>query len=400
MKIVMLCDLYDPEAQYHENLMGLFYTRFGHTVTVIASRFGDSAAYTSTRYSALIPAGVYMDGDVKVVRCDYALNILHRLRKLRGVREILESERPDMVFAHDIHLNLSEASAYKRQHPACRLIMDYHADYGNSGRSWLSLQVLHRRIRRPFFARYRHDIDAIFPVAPSRARFLHEVYGVPHEDMVLLPQAGDPMRAAQVRALGLDTEVRAKLQIPDGARVVFTGGRLDRAKRIDIMLDAFDELRDTNCHLLVVGDTPDDTGYGRALRARAAGNGHVHWVGWVPGSRVYEYLGAADVAVFLGGHSVLWEQAVTMGLPLIVPAAEGKRDYDAGYLNRHGNVRTLHGAEQRAPMLAHVLRKYLSDGGGLRLAKEGATRTASEILSDEAIVSTTLGHGVKAVDRP
>lgn len=105
----MLCDLYDETLQYQENLLGKYYVKHGHDVTVVAATFNDAFAYYADRYDKSAPAREYRDGNVKVIKLPYSLNLLNKLRRFSGVSQILTREQPDLIFIHDIHLNLSDA---------------------------------------------------------------------------------------------------------------------------------------------------------------------------------------------------------------------------------------------------------------------------------------------------
>src|SRR6266516_1450378 len=174
MRIVMLCDLYDETLQYQENLLAKYYVKHGHEVTIVAATFNDAFAYYADRYDKSAPPREYRDGSVKVIKLPYSLNLLNKLRRFRGVGQILTREQPDLIFIHDIHLNLSDAVQYKKRHPACKIIMDYHADYSNSAKNWLSLIVLHKVIRKGFLYKHRRFIDKFYPVVPASVTFLKE----------------------------------------------------------------------------------------------------------------------------------------------------------------------------------------------------------------------------------
>jgi 1,2-diacylglycerol 3-alpha-glucosyltransferase len=169
MKIVMLCDLYDERAHYQENLLGKYYAKHGHTVTVIASTYNDAISFYADQYDPRASAREFLDGLVKVIKLPYSLNILNKLKRFSGVSELLERAQPDLIYIHDIHLNLAEAARYKRAHPGCRIIMDFHADYTNSAKNWMSLNILHRVIRRAILSKDRKYIDKIYAVVPNSA---------------------------------------------------------------------------------------------------------------------------------------------------------------------------------------------------------------------------------------
>ncbi len=391
MKIVMLCDLYDERLQYQENLLAKYYTKHGHDVTVIASTFNSAVDFYADAYDKRVGAHEYFDGRTKVIKLPYQLNILNKLRRFAGVGKILEREQPDLIFAHNIHLNLAEAAAYKRRHPACRIIMDYHADYSNSAKNWLSLNILHKLIRRRFLHRYIRAVDKIFPVVPASARFLHEVYGIPRDDMELLPLGADRDLAEHVVGKRSGQAVRGELGIPSHAVVIFTGGRLSPDKQTHCLIDAFLDLDEPDLHVVIVGKAA--TGhedYVARLKERCVSNARVHFLGWIDGRDVYSYMDACDFAVFPASQSIMWQQAIGMGLPLVVGDGTQRGDQDPSYLNLYDNVLILARNDVRADVLADAIRSMASDQATLQRRRRGAKRAADELLNYDRIVSKTL----------
>jgi hypothetical protein len=56
-------------------------------------------------------------------------------------------------------------------------------------------------------------------------------------------------------------------------------------------------------------------------------------VGWVDAAKVYDYLLAADLAIFPGTHSVLWEQA-----SVITPKAAIRDHFKTGHMKSSGTA--------------------------------------------------------------
>ncbi len=388
MKIVMLCDFYDEKVQYQENLLGKYYVKHGHQVTVIAATFDNSFAFQSASYDESAPARQYYDGRVKVIKLPYSLNLLNRLRRFRGVDAILNAERPDLIFLHDMHLNLTDAARYRRLHNGCRIVMDYHADYSNSGRNWFSLNVLHKLIRRSLFCRYRSSIDRIFPVVPASATFLREVYGVEDADMELLPLGADTDLAESAKLERTGTAMRRRLGIADDDLVIFTGGKLTPAKRTHLLVEALQQVADPRLHLLVVGDVvPEDAGYMRRLISASSGSSQVHFVGWVDAAEVYRLMEGCDFAVFPASQSVLWQQALAMGLPLIVGQVGVQ---DPSYLNANGCMVILKEGSIRSEVIADRIRELIRQPALLAERQAAARRTANELLNYDRIILQTL----------
>ena len=390
MKIVMLTELYADDAQYQENLLGKYYVKHGHEVTVIAGTSNDARAFYADEHDPSVPASEYRDGLVKVIKLPYSLNFLNRLRRFAGVDKILEREQPDLIYVHDIHLNLAEAAGFKRKHPHCRIIMDYHADYSNSAKNWLSLNVLHKVIRKSILYRHKRYIEKFYPVWPAAGVFLHEVYGIRPDEMELLHQGPDTDVARSTKAAQAGALVRRTLGIPEDAVVVFTGGKFSRKKKTHVLIEAVMRIANPALHLIVVGDAgPADIAYKEEL-LRIAGTERVHFVGWVRGADVYRFMDAADLAVFPASQSVLWQQAISMGLPLIVGHADGQ---DASFMNLHGNVIILEEKDITSDVIAARIEEFISDPAMLERLQQAALRTADELFDFNKIVAQTLRFG-------
>jgi glycosyltransferase involved in cell wall biosynthesis len=385
----MLTEVYDERMQYQDNLFAKYYGKHGHEVTVLASTIDNTFEYYAGRekYDASAPPREYWDGGAKIIKLPLSLNLLNRLKRLRGVPAVLQRERPDLIFSHDIHLNLGEAVAYRRTHPHCRIILDYHADSSNSGRNWLSRLVLHRLTRKRVLRRYLDEIDRIYPVVPAGADFLHELYGVPRERMELLPLAPDTDLARDTRERCAGREVRRSLAIPDDATVIFTGGKLVPDKRTHLLIEAVTRIADPSLHLLVAGEALGSNAYGELMRAAANGDPRIHFAGWVPAAEVYRFMDACDFAVFPASQSVLWQQALGMGLPLVVGRVGVQ---DPSYMNEYGALTILSEAEISEPVIRAKICEFLSDRERLAARRAAALRTADELLNYHRLVERTL----------
>jgi len=80
----------------------------------------------------------------------------------------------------------------------------------------------------------------------------------------------------------------------------------------------------------------------------------IRQIGWIPADETYNYFLAADLIVFPGGHSVMWEQAVACGTPCIFKHFESMHHCDIG-----GNCRFIYedSTEALKQMLVQVMEK-------------------------------------------
>ncbi|HEY1746063.1 MAG TPA: glycosyltransferase [Xanthobacteraceae bacterium] len=125
-------------------------------------------------------------------------------------------------------------------------------------------------------------------------------------------------------------EARAAIGLPPGAFVICSFGILGPPKLNHRLLDAFlgsSLSRDTNCHLVFVGEN-DPGDYGAELRNTISANkldARVRITGWVDASRFKEYLAGANMAVQLradsrGETSGALLDCLNAGVPVIVNA--------------------------------------------------------------------------------
>lgn len=388
MKIVMLCDFYNKGLEYQENLLVKFYVKHGHAVTVVTSTYESVFDYYADRHDNNQPSRTFEHGGAKIIRLRYRYNIVNRLRAFERIDNLLQSEAPDLIFVHDIMLNLPECVRYVQRHPACRMIMDYHADYSNSGKNALSRKVLHGVCRKWFLDRARPHLSRIFPIVPASATFLHEIYKIPLADMELLPLGADTDLAAAVRRSGARHALRDSFGITDTDTVIFTGGKLAPSKKTELLLEAAVQLQRFPLHIVVAGESSEEhTRYKQELQRLAAADPRVHLVGWLSREDIYRHLDMADLAVFPASQSILWQQAIAMGLPMIVGDVGHQ---DISYLNTERNIVILDKDQIRADRLADAISRVLSDPERMRAMSEGARRVGDLHLNWDRLVQRTL----------
>jgi glycosyltransferase involved in cell wall biosynthesis len=140
-----------------------------------------------------------------------------------------------------------------------------------------------------------------FVAVSSRILDEHRAAGIPADRIAWIPHGVDTER---YRPAGPEERraLRARLGLPEGARIVIFTGRLLRGKGVDVLIDAFAQVagHDALAHLLVVG-----SGEGQALSVedtirstvrRAGLDDRITFTGRV--DNVDDHLRAADVFAF------------------------------------------------------------------------------------------------------
>ena len=390
MKIVFLILGFYEGLEYQENILLKYYEKLGHEVHVITSTERSIFDYAANRIARGGEEQTYKLGTATIYRRRFKIHLPYRIERFADVTPLLEEIRPDLIFVHNIVLNTDECVRYVRRHPECKMILDYHGDFSNSGANWLSRRILHGVLFRHVLAQARPHLSRIFPVTPGSAKFLNVLYGVPYEEMEVLPLGSDLEAVRRVRAAGARSQLREKYGIAAETFVIFTGGKLAPTKRTEYLIQAVRELPPEAVQLIVAGDAaPENQPYKEQLLKQAEGCRNIRFVGWLKPDEVYAHLDLADAAVFPAGQSILWQQSLSMGLPLVVgDATNGEQD--VSYLNKYDNILVLDGQRPLAETLREGLAMLLSDPALRAKMSAGAQKVTAELLDWEVLIQRTL----------
>lgn len=353
MKIVHLClsCFFIDNYSYQENLLPKYHVKMGHDVTVIASL----VSFNKEGRSCLLEG--YQEYDDKngfhVVRLPYrkpfALNKI--LRKYDGLSDVLQKEKPDIIFSHGIQFaDISVVDRYLCAHPNVKLYADNHGDYVNSAKNFLSKNILHPIIWRHYAKRIERQIVKCYGVTPMRCRFLKEMYHLNSSLVEFLPMGVDDEAIPKDR-IKVKYDIRGELDIPKDALVVFTGGKIDKRKNTHVLIDAINLIKNNKVHLILCGVLTPEMEY---LMNDIHKNKNIHYLGWCNSERVMSCMVASDLACFPGTHSTLWEQFVGVGLPSIF-----KKWDEMEHVNVNDNCIFVSGNDSNE--IADAIKKILSN---------------------------------------
>ena len=386
----MLSELYIENLEYQENLLVKYYRKYGHEVTVITSTYDNVFDYYNDKHDNSTPAKSYEDYGAKIIKLPFKFNILGKIKRYTDITKIVEDFQPDLLYVHDIMPNMFEMLAYKKRNPHVKMIMDYHCDYSNSANNWLSLNVLHKIIRKyRYMDPIKKHISRFYPIVPGSTKFLNEVYGIPLDDMEVLPLGADVDLVAEIKQNNKRKELRENLNIPQDHKVIFSGGKFTPAKKTDLLLEAFLEINRPDLHLIIVGDADEkNLLYKNKLVDLSSNNPNIHWVGWQNNRGVYEHLVASDLAVFPASQSIVWQQALAAHLPLIVGDVG---EQSLHYLNEFKAIIELEKNEITVENIKNAILETITDEN-LAEGKLRAAKTSAKYLDWNHLINKTLSH--------
>lgn len=336
MKILHVClaSFYIDNYSYQENILPKMHKKQGHDVRILASTEtyvnGVTLGYTE-------PEEFINENGIKVSRIPYVKWLPHFLgKKLRvypKVEKKLNEFLPDLIFLHDVQfLSIRQIIQYAKKNKV-RIIADGHADYGNSAKTLMS-KILHKFIYAPVIRKVEPYIEKFYGTLPARVDFMKQMYKLPPGKIDFLPMGVDDERSAEVICENTRADIRRIINVENDDILLITGGKLDSNKEsiLDV-LEIVANLNQSNLKIVFFGSVANQY---KARFVHVVKNKNVINVGWLEPKDFYQYIAASDLGIFLGLHSVLWEEAVGLGIPCLFRDIDG-----AHHIDVNGNCRFI-----------------------------------------------------------
>ncbi len=325
MKIVHICiaNYYADGYGYQENLLTKYNKIQGNDVTIITSVRNYSPETGDFVYEN---PRIYKNNEgIKVIRLQYRFKffgkkIMKTIGSTKKFYYSLKNEKPDMIFSHNLNfLDILFVKHYVKRHKKIIWFVDNHGDYVNTGKTFFSLKILHGTIWKTIIKSCDKYISKYYGVLPIRNKFLKEVYQVPENKIDLLFMGADD-EELESALLSDKFIMRKNYDIPEDAFVIVTGGKIDLRKNIHILLEAFSGVKKDNIYLIVFGTVTNEM---KSKIEEYKSCPRIVFTGWMNQEDIYRLFLSADLAIFPGTHSVLWEQACAAGVPCVFKYWEG-----------------------------------------------------------------------------
>ena len=371
-KIVHMCmTVFTDTMGYQENLLTKYHVKAGFSVTVITSMW----QYDTNGKIVKTEKCDYINQDgvrVKRLPLKNGNNIMGKFRRFKGLTNVLIEEHPDILFIHGCQfIDLLKIVNYIKKYKVKQVYIDNHADFSNSATNWMSKNILHKVIWRYCAKKIEPYTKKFYGVLPARVDFLTDIYKLPKEKCELLVMGADDEIAEDARRN--KNNIRKKYNIGNYDFLIVTGGKIDRWKEQTLFLEqVVKDIHDKNVKLLLFGSITDE------LKEKVLNlcDKRIVYVGWLSVKETYALIAAADLAVYPGRHSTLWEQTVGQGIPMLVKHWEGTH-----HVEIDGNVRFLY--EDSYEEIFQRLKELLDDRKQYEKMRTAAENSKDKFLYSE-----------------
>ncbi|NLF42156.1 MAG: glycosyltransferase family 4 protein [Bacteroidales bacterium] len=379
MKIIHICQYYNDGYGYQENLLPKYQKKLGHDVKVITS--DRMSFFSSGQKPKIVGVGVYEDNGFTVHRIPILGEFKGRFVFFKGLRELLEEEKPDYLFHHGITApSIFTCAKYKAKNSSVFLVADHHAEYCNSARVPILSHIYYRLIWTPLIRKVSNHVDVFFSITPGCKAFAEKELSIPENKHKILYLGSDTELNKYNETEG--KKVREQFGIKSHEIVAITAGKFDEQKKLDSLIKAFRQIDIQQTRLMILGSfLPDD--YEKYIDDCIGKDNRIIKVGWVQANELFKYFSASDFAVFPGGQSAVWQQAISCELPLIIKHWPGTE-----YLLRKDNGLFLFSDKQDE--IVQALKIMICSKKTRRQMRENAKIVRDEVLSYEVIATQTL----------
>lgn len=327
MKIVHLsfCGIVTDGWTYQDNLLTKYHKKLGHDVTMITTNW---VFDNKGNIKKVLPTTYINNDGVKIIRLKCTNS---KFKRIRGIIDYLRNEKPDVIFIHALQfLDLRQIIRYKKLNRGVKIYIDQHGDFANSATNWLSRNILHKIIWKHNAKIIEPYVEKFWAITPDCKKMLIKLYKIPENKIGYLFLGADIPICNNDKQQIIRNRIRNKYKINSDDIVIITGGKIDSKKNMELLLNAIKKIKKKNIKLIVFGTLLPEVK--SKIEQKFGEDTRVIFVGWIQGTDIIKYYWSADFAVFPGGQSVVWQQAICAGLPCIF-----KYHYGIEYLDVGGN---------------------------------------------------------------
>lgn len=317
---------FTEECGYQENMLATLCSDLGHEVTIIAR----TDRWSNGIIEYVEPCNRELSNGVRLIRLPLRFcrikGLAYRLVKMVGLINALRRIRPDRIMVHGMgNFAMVDACIYKEHYDKqCVILADSHVDDLNSGRNWLSNNVLHGILYKYNLRIVKQTVDRFIATSDRAKQFCVNHYGLEPSLIEVWPLGG--ILASRIEIRESRQSIRKAFRIPDEAVLFIHTGKLSREKRTSTILEAMSEVTSPDIRLIIAGSAPDDVRAEIELKCEI--DKRVLFCGWVNSNELVRLFQASDVYLQPGTGSASFQEALCSGCAAIADLRQG---YDSGF---------------------------------------------------------------------
>lgn len=327
MKIVILTNYFQPKLGYAEYFLAREFNNLGNQVFVVTSNFYfPFPNYKSTVSKVLGDrknrVGSFIELGVKTCRLPFIFQSKNgAVTLLRGLRRILEDIKPDAVFCDGVFSPLAVQAASCKDKIGFKLVYVTHASTFNTKLRSSFIKRFYMSFFTRIFTDYiKRKANKFVAVGKSERFLLSSEFDLPEKEIQLIHLGADSELFVPNKNRG--RSLRKSLSIAQKDIVIIYAGKMTPNKDLDVLLLSIDKVRKKHKNiklLLVGGGSPEYVDDLKNIIKERSLEDIVIWAGMIDNSELPQYYNASDFGVWPGNLSNTIIEAMSCGLPVILP---------------------------------------------------------------------------------
>lgn len=370
IKIVHICQEWNSNYSYQENVLPFYHQKSGNEVVVLTSEY---SSFNNEKKE-----GIHYERGIKIERLKTTFYFKHRFVIFKNIYKELEKEKPDYIFFHGIYSpDIPKIIKYKKKYN-CKFVLDNHADLDNSGKNIIWRKIYYENFLTVFHSIYEKYIDKYFGVTPKRCRFLAKYIKIKKEKIELLPLGTDTYEVEKIK---INKEEFLKKYSLENLKIISFGGKITPNKKFIEVVEAFLEIKRSNAVLIIFGEVFED----KILELYNQNKDKIILLGWQNRENTLEILKNSYMTIWPWAHTTLIEDSISTGTPII-------------YMES-GNTEHLIGEKIERPLKEEIKKailKLLDDENYYNQLKD-KTEKLAKILSYNEIEKISLNLNDKNI---
>ena len=315
MKIVHLMYWYIQNMGYQENFLPAEQKKLGHDIIIITSnRLPYFQAFNIK--SRFQKSGKIWDKGVLIERLPVVVESKkHGLIIVKGIRKKLKEYKPDIVHVHGTFTSISIQSILFQKKIGYQLFIDDHSHVKNLDLNNILIKIA-IWFGVKFFYFYKNRIKSLLPVAVCSFKILNTFFKDFKKELLPLG-ANNQLFQPDLRER---ERIRKKYDIGSNDVLLITSGKLNFDKDIDILIKAFNLVNEKKSYkLMIIGNgTKSYMDFLNSLINQNL-NSKVKFIDFMKNAELNQYYNAADIGIWPGDPTISVLEAISAGLPVIVP---------------------------------------------------------------------------------
>lgn len=303
------------DSGYQETLLAKYHKIMCNQVTIITTNL---VMEKSGEVSSCDKLVYYNKDGVKIIRLRCFSNKRHRVNQRSNIFRILCDEKPDFVMVHGIQsFDTWAIVLYKRRiNHKCIIIADSHTTLENQN-PYTIKDIIFRLFLIPYNRIFSYYCNRLYGITPGAVEFMIKYFGMPRRKTQFLGLGYDNDLIDQKHREEIRTQIRKKNGIATDSYVLIHGGKMNEGKKTVELIKCMKFLPD-NLSLIIFGEFCSDSYKTRVMKEIENSSYQILYLGYLQQKEIYNYFLASDLAVFPGTATVLRQQAVASGLPVVV----------------------------------------------------------------------------------